>query len=222
MSAPDPYPLRLWAYRMGRDTLGFFCRLRLTFEAEGVGHVPEGPCIVASNHASHLDPPLLGIHYPRPLRFLAKRELFKGLMGSAMRLWGQIPVDRGRGGSGAVRVAKAALEAGWDIGLFVEGTRSRDGLFRRSRCKTGVATLAHLTGVNVVPAALVGTFDAYPPGAKLPRRANVLVRFGPPLRDASFLDGPLNRDTANEFTSKVADAIEALLPASQVAQADQG
>ncbi|MCH7493427.1 1-acyl-sn-glycerol-3-phosphate acyltransferase [bacterium] len=218
MSRREPYPLRLWAYRAGLNTMGALISLRVPLD---VGHpepVPSDPCLIVSNHASHFDPALLGLGFKKPVRFLAKEELFRGPVGVAMRLWGQIPVRRatGIGRSGAILEARKVLAAGWDVGLFVEGTRSRDGVFRRESCRTGAATIAHLAKATVLPAGVSGTHRAFPAGARFPRPHPVSVRFGPPVDTAEFFSGPLGRETAHKFTLILAAAIANLLDPLQL------
>lgn len=218
MSGREPYPLHPWAYQAGRNTMGRLISLRVPLDLRPPENLPEAACLIVSNHASHLDPPLLGYAFSRPVRFLAKGELFRGPVGVAMRLWGQIPVHRasGSGRSGAVLVARKALQAGWDVGLFVEGTRSRDGVFRAERCRTGAATIAHLARAVVLPAGITGSHKAYPAGSRLPRPHPVSVRFGPPLDTKEFFAGPLRRETAKRFTADIAEAIASLVAPSQL------
>ena len=214
----EPYPLRIWAYLAGRNTMVGLISLRVPLDLAPPEPPPEGSCLIVSNHASHLDPPLLGYAFGRPVRFLAKEELFRGAVGVAMRAWGQIPVHRatGSGRSGAVLVARNVLQAGWDVGLFVEGTRSRDGVFRAERCRTGAATIAHLAKSVVLPVGISGTHKAYPAGARIPRPHPVSVRFGPALDTSEFFAGPLRRESAQRFTAKIATAIASLLDPAQL------
>ena len=156
---------------------------------EGMANVPRrGPALLACNHTSYLDWLLLPLVVrTRRISFLAKLEYFtrKGTRGRAQAYFfsatGQVPIDRAgaHASQGALMTAARLLREGRLVGVFPEGTRTRDGRLNRGR--TGVARMAAETGVPVIPCATVGTFDIAPPGAKLPRPHKIKVRFGSPM-----------------------------------------
>jgi 1-acyl-sn-glycerol-3-phosphate acyltransferase len=156
---------------------------------EGVRHVPRsGPAILACNHVSYLDWLFLPLVVRwRHISFLAKLEYFTrpGLRGRLQRFFctntGQVPVDRSGAdaSSAALRTASRLLREGRLVGIFPEGSRSRDGRLNRGR--TGLARIAAETGVPVVPCATVGAYELCPPGTKVPRPRKVAVRFGTPM-----------------------------------------
>jgi 1-acyl-sn-glycerol-3-phosphate acyltransferase len=156
---------------------------------EGVRNVPRrGPAILACNHVSYLDWLFLPLVVRwRHISFLAKLEYFTrpGLRGRLQRFFftntGQVPVDRSGSdaSSAALRTAARLLREGKLVGIFPEGSRSRDGRLNRGR--TGLARIAAETGVPVVPCATVGAYELCPPGAKVPRPRKVAVRFGEPM-----------------------------------------
>jgi 1-acyl-sn-glycerol-3-phosphate acyltransferase len=128
---------------------------RLLYRIELVGTVPPGPCVVAANHESYLDPPLLALVTARPLRFLAKEELWRYRPGAwLMDALGGVPVTRGRHGHLAIGAAEAILRAGEPVAIFPQGT-VRGGPWTR-----GAARLALATGVPLVPVRIVGTARA--------------------------------------------------------------
>jgi 1-acyl-sn-glycerol-3-phosphate acyltransferase len=147
-----------------------FYRLR----AFGTENVPaDGPVIVASNHRSYLDPPIVACVLRRPVSYMAKEELFRlPILGSLLPHIEAFPVDRKRGDVSAVKRALSILKQGKVIGIFPEGTRNRDG---RVPAQTGVALLAALSGAPVVPAFVSGTDAAR-------RLGRLTVTFGAPLR----------------------------------------
>jgi 1-acyl-sn-glycerol-3-phosphate acyltransferase len=157
-------------------------------KVEGVRHVPKrGPAILACNHVSFLDWMFLPLVVRfRHIAFLAKMEYFTrpGIKGALQRYFftatGQVRVDRTGtdAATAALRTSKGLLDEGRLVGIFPEGTRSRDGRLYRGR--TGVARLAAETGVPVIPCATVGVFDVAPPGTRIPRPRKIGVRFGPP------------------------------------------
>ena len=156
---------------------------------EGMANVPKrGAALLACNHTSYLDWLLLPLVVrTRRISFLAKLEYFtrRGLRGRAQAYFfsatGQVPIDRAgaHASQGALLTAARLLREGRLVGVFPEGTRTRDGRLNRGR--TGVARMAAETGVPVIPCATVGTFDIAPPGAKLPRPHKIKVRFGSPM-----------------------------------------
>ena len=157
---------------------------------EGARHVPaQGPALLACNHTSYLDWLLLpfAVRFRR-ISFLAKLEYFtrRGARGRLQAYFftatGQVPIDRAgaNAAAGALLTASRLLREGRLVGVFPEGTRTRDGRLNRGR--TGVARLAAETGVAVVPCATVGTFHVAPPGQRIPRPGKLMVRFAPPMR----------------------------------------
>jgi 1-acyl-sn-glycerol-3-phosphate acyltransferase len=155
----------------------------------GIGNVPRtGPALLACNHTSYLDWLFLPLVVrTRRISFLAKLEYFtrKGLRGRLQRYFftatGQVPVDRRGADAASASLRKAAelLREGRLVGMFPEGTRTRDGRLNRGR--TGVARIAAETGVPVVPCAMVGVFEVAPPGVRVPRPRKVTVLFGEPM-----------------------------------------
>ena len=155
---------------------------------EGLHHVPQdGPFIVAPNHLSLLDSVLVQALMPRPVAFFAKAEYFTGtgLKGTLMRSFfegvGSIPVERGQQAASvqALKTLLELLEQGDGVGIYPEGTRSRDGRLYRGR--TGVGWLALTTGAPVVPVGLIGTEALQPAGKKGIRPQHFTVRIGEPL-----------------------------------------
>ena len=147
----------------------------------GLEHIPaKGPAIIVSNHASYFDPPLLASGMGRPVAFMAKEELFQvPLLGPIIRLYGAYPVKRGSGDRGAIRAALTALEEGWLVGVFLEGTRTSDG--RIYSPKLGAAMIAAKAQVPLIPVSLWGTEQILPSGSAFPRPVPITVRIGEPI-----------------------------------------
>jgi 1-acyl-sn-glycerol-3-phosphate acyltransferase len=174
--------------------------LRLVFRPriEGLEHVPaEGAAIIAGNHLSFSDHFLMPAILKRRITFLAKAEYFTGpgvkgrLTAFFFRSAGQIPVDRSGkdAGQAAIREGLGVLSKDELLGIYPEGTRSHDG--RLYKGKVGVAVMALKAGVPVVPCAMIGTFEAQPPGKVIPNIHPVVIRFGEPL-DFSRYEGMEN------------------------------
>jgi 1-acyl-sn-glycerol-3-phosphate acyltransferase len=128
---------------------------------------------------------------PKRLFFLAKSELFKArFLCWLLPKTGQIPVDRGKGGSRALKDAAKVLRSKFgSIGIFPEGTRSKSGKPFEMEPHTGFLVLGKLSGAVMVPVKISGTWEAMPPGAGKPRRKDCRVVFGKPLEiDYDSLD----------------------------------
>ena len=188
-----------WTYDAAKLSLGVIFNL-WRMRVYGAGNVPAtGPVIVACNHISYFDPPLLGTACPRRIRYMAKAELFKmPVLGPAITAFGAYPVDRHGTPMAAVRRSVEVLRRGEVIGIFPEGTRNLDGTVQ---AREGVALLASLGKAAVVPAAVVGTRDP----ASFHRFA---VVFGAPLR---LPEGrKATREELANFTEQVMQAIRKL------------
>jgi 1-acyl-sn-glycerol-3-phosphate acyltransferase len=137
----------------------------------GLEHLPErGPVILAANHQSFCDSLFVPVVIPRRVTYLAKAEYFDHWHTRAfMSTFGQIPIRRGSGSESirALSMASELLEQGAVLGLYPEGTRSRDGTVHRGH--TGAARLALLTGAPVVPVGISGTEFVQPVGSSLLR-----------------------------------------------------
>jgi len=192
--------VNLGLYNAAKVTIDIFGKMLWRTRAFGTGNVPmDGPLIVACNHRSYLDPPMLGTYCPRPLAYMAKAELFDiPLLGAAIRAVGAYPVDRAGSSMAAIKRSLEVLRAGGAIGIFPEGTRNLDGTVQ---AREGVALLASLSKAPVVPAALVGTADAK-------EFHQIKVAFGPALHLPTGRKA--TREDLAKFTDDVMGAIAAL------------
>ncbi|MFE2046109.1 lysophospholipid acyltransferase family protein [Streptomyces sp. NPDC059477] len=178
----------MFYYLLKYVVLGPLLRLVFRPRIEGLAHVPAtGAAIVAGNHLSFSDHFLMPAVLKRRITFLAKAEYFTGpgirgrLVAAFFRSAGQIPVDRSGkdAGQAAIREGLGVLRKGELLGIYPEGTRSHDG--RLYKGKVGVAVMALRAQVPVVPCAMIGTFEAQPPGKIVPNVHPVTIRFGEPL-----------------------------------------
>src|SRR3954468_9151157 len=144
----------------------------------GREHIPSGGVILAANHRSFLDPFIIGCCLPRPIYFVAKRELFKNpIVGWFLNCMGAFPVKRGESDEESVATALALLERGQAVVIFPEGTRIRSGSLAEP--KRGVGRLGLQSGAPVVPIAITGC-EAARGGWKI-KPARVHIRCGAAL-----------------------------------------
>lgn len=179
-------------------------------EVSGLAHVPrDGACLIASNHKSYLDPPLIGSHLPREIRYFAKKELFRiPILGPVIRDCGSIPVDRVGFDRAAVAQAVRVLRNQEALLLFPEGTRiRRPGL---ARPKIGVALLALESGAPVIPAYISGSWS---PRRSLLRRVPIRLIFGPAMRFEAPEGRAERRSRYPEIAAEVMDAIRKIAAA---------
>ncbi len=175
----------------------FLCSLPLKtvwrMRVLGRERVPaSGPLIVVANHLSYFDPPTVGVALPRPLSYMAKRELFEiPVLGPLIANLNAFPVDRSKGDVAAIRRTVEILRKGEAVLVFPEGGRNRDGT---AEIKSGAALLASLSGAPVLPAYIDGTRNV----AGLGR---ITVLFGEP-----FLPGD-GRKASREDLAKRTDEI---------------
>ena len=140
----------------------------------------KGPVILAANHASFLDPPLVGAGLRRDINYLARESLFDvPVVGWILRHWNTVPVDREGGGAKGLKAILDRLLAGGAIILFPEGTRSRDGRLQPARSGIGLTVIK--SSAPVVPVRVFGTYEAYGRHLALPRPKRVAVKYGQPL-----------------------------------------
>ncbi len=180
-------------------------------EVVGLENIPRsGPYLIAANHASHLDPPLVGCQVARQMRFFARRSLWSGRVAS---WWLDhvecIPVDRDSGDIGAIKRVLQALHEERAVVLFPEGTRSPDG--RLQKPKAGVGLLACKTGVPVVPCRVFGSHTAFGKGQAVPRPGSpVTVVFGAPIAAVDYDDRATGKERYQLASERIFARIAAL------------
>jgi 1-acyl-sn-glycerol-3-phosphate acyltransferase len=187
------------------------CDIHFRTAGNGVEYIPRhGGFIVAANHASLIDPPIVGAQVPRQLAAFARKTLWKGGISSWwLDIVGVIPVDRDGGSDiGAIRRVLQTLKQDKGIILFPEGTRTPTGQLQQA--KAGVGLMACRTGVPVVPARVFGTFEAC--GRNRPVRLGtpVSVVFGPPLLAADYDDHSEGKERYQHASDRIMSAIAAL------------
>lgn len=186
---------------------------------EGLGAIPAtGPVLLAVNHRSLLDGPMLFGAVGRPVNCLVKVEAFTPWLGPLLRSSGQIPVRRDGGDAPAVRLCLRILRAGGLVGIFPEGSRGH-GLAETAQ--PGVGYLALRTGATVVPVACAGTSEmAHRRGW---RRPPAVLLFGEPIVTDHWPDGQvLKRGVTVAVTEGIRVALAALVAVADELRAGCG
>jgi len=168
----------LW---MAAKILGFFIfKLFFHLDVYGKENIPcSGKFVIAANHASFLDPPLLGYICPKPIAYFTKQEQLFGLFGMLITRLGAIPLSKSSMGTSDIRMALNVIMKGKGLLIFPEGTRSRSGKFLPA--KPGIGFIVVRAGVPVVPVCIKGSFRAMPPGRNFIRPGKIIIRVGKPL-----------------------------------------
>jgi len=178
---------------------------------------PTGGVILAANHSSFIDPPLIGCGTNRIINMLARESLFRfAPMGAVLRSWGVVPVDRDGGGGKGLKIILNQLLAGHGIALFPEGTRTRDGQLQPARSGIGLTVIK--STAPVVPVRVFGAFEAYGRHLKFPRPHRVILKFGKPLQfeklraEAKTCDKQRVKEIYQEIADEIMAAIAKLEP----------
>jgi 1-acyl-sn-glycerol-3-phosphate acyltransferase len=170
-------PVYYCGWRFFRTAYKLYCRAEW-FNAERVPKT--GPVILASNHASIIDPPLVGTGLERGISYLARESLFRFPgVGWVLRNWDAVPVDRDGGGAKGLKMILDRLLGGAGIILFPEGTRTLDGKLQPARSGIGLTVVK--STAPVVPVRVFGTFEAYGKDAKFPKPFKIAAKYGKPM-----------------------------------------
>lgn len=187
-------------YQFARGVVAsvFFPLYRI--EVKGKEHFPkEGAVLLCSNHIDNLDPPTVGISAPRQVHFMAKEELFRvPVLGGIVRKVGSFPVKRGMSDREALRNGLNVLKDGGVLGLFPEGTRSKDGQLGKGLAGAGFFALR--SNALVVPCAVIGTYKPF---------NKIKVFFGEPINLDPLRERKATAEEATELImSKIAELLE--------------
>lgn len=200
-------------YWIGWSFFRVYFRLYNRWEVIDPHNVPKGgPAILASNHMSFLDPPLVGAAARREINYLARESLFRfPVIGSLLKSVNAVPVDREGGGAAGLRAIFDRLMNGGAIILFPEGTRSTDGALHKA--KSGIGLTVIKSEAPVVPVRVFGTFEAMSRRHSIPRPRKVAVRFGKALdfADLRIEAKSCSKQRLKEIYQEVADRIMAAI-----------
>jgi len=177
-------------YRFARAVVTAFFRTCFRVRVEGLERLPrQGGVILASNHLSNFDPPLLGILVPRYIRFMGKAELFRIPVLRRMFLsLGGFPIERGRVDRRAIRTAIEVLQGGTCLVMFPEGHRSRTG--KLGPLQPGIASIARKAGAIIQPVGIRGRYRLF---------GRIEVRFGDPIDVREWSDEEIMRNLRDQL-----------------------
>jgi 1-acyl-sn-glycerol-3-phosphate acyltransferase len=197
--------------RVGESFVQFWSRLFLlvapvSYRVVGREHIEPGTqYFFLANHLSNFDIPLLFRTIPTPIRYLAKKEVYKiPVLAQALHVAGMIKIDRGAGSASYAAINEGVARAkkmGYSLIVFAEGTRSRDGDLHPF--KKGAFRMAISTGLPVVPVTVNGTWEVWPPGSKLFYKGHADVVIHEPIPTAE-----LTVRDIDALRSRVYDTIE--------------
>ncbi len=206
------------SYRIGWTCFRVMYATYFRWRVFGAENVPlQGGVILASNHASFLDPPLVGSGLKRDINYLARESLFRfpGI-GALLRSWNSVPVDRDGGGAKGLKTILNRLLDGNGIILFPEGTRTLDGKLQPARSGIGLTVIK--STAPVVPVRVFGTFEAYGKNHKFPRPHRVMVKYGKPMNfeilraEAKTCDKTRLKEIYQQVADEIMAAIAKLEP----------
>ena len=199
-----------WVYWLG--WMAFGAAFRTLFGLRIVGQenlVSEGPVLVASNHQSFLDPPLIGNLYQTEMVFLARKTLFVGFFKWLYPQWNAIPVDQDRPDMASLKTIIRKLKEGERVLVFPEGERTQDGSI--GTAAPGIGLIAVKSGAVIQPVRISGARDALPRGSARIHFARITVTVGKPIRlSPEELLAASNKEGYDRIAKQIMSAIEAL------------
>lgn len=168
-----------------------------------------GGLILAANHQSYFDPPLVGICSKRAVHYLARKTLMEWpFFGPLFPDMNVIPVDRDGNDMSALKTVIRKIKEGEGVVLFPEGTRSRDGNLQPGQA--GVGLVIAKTLAPVVPVRIFGSYEAFPRGSKGVNLHSIRVVIGEPIHFTKEDVANADRDTYRQLSQRVMDAIARL------------
>ncbi len=195
------------AWMLFRITYRCYCNRKI-YHGERVPLI--GPLILASNHASFIDPPLIGGSIYRPINYFGRESLFRypGI-GTLLRSWNSVPLDRSGKNPRGMKVVIDRVKHGAGIVLFPEGTRTLDGKLQSG--KSGIGLVVIKTNAPVVPCRVFGTFEAFGKHVKFPRPHPIAVKYDFPMMFEELRTEAKScpKDRLKEIYQEVADQIMA-------------
>jgi 1-acyl-sn-glycerol-3-phosphate acyltransferase len=199
-----------WIYWIGWMSFGAAFRSLFGMRVTGGENlITEGPVLVASNHQSYLDPPLIGNLYKDEMVYLARKTLFVGIGRWLYSKWNAIPVDQDRPDMASLKTIIRKLKEGHRVLVFPEGARTEDG--NLGEAAPGIGLIAVKSGAPIQPVRISGAREALPRGSGRIRFARITVSVGPPIvLSPEELKAAKSKDDYDRLAKRIMAAIEAL------------
>lgn len=199
-----------WMYWLGWMSFGAAYRTLFGLRLEGMENlITSGPVLIASNHQSFLDPPLIGNLYKDEMVFFARKTLFKGAAKWVYPQWNAVPVDQDRPDMSSMKTVIRKLREGWRVLVFPEGQRTLDGSI--GDAAPGVGLIAAKAGVPIQPVRISGADQALPRGSGKVRLARIQVTVGRPIiLTPEELKSYSGKEGYEALTKRIMDAIKEL------------
>ena len=180
--------------------------------------IEDGPCIIAANHCSYLDPPLVGVACKRAIHYLARKSLLDvPVLGPILPEMNVIPVDQKNADRSALMGAIRVVRNGGAVLIFPEGTRSPDGKLQPAQ--PGIGMIVAKTRAPVIPMFIEGSFRALPRGRRLWRRCPLTIYVGKSLLPDTP-EAP-KRDFYDELSTEILQAVSRTAVCSVIEGAKQ-
>ena len=198
-----------WIYWLGWMSFGAAFRSIFGLRVIGAEHlITEGPVLVASNHQSYLDPPLLANIYQDEMVYLARKTLFTPFTRWLYSQWNAIPVDQDRPDMGSLRTIIRKLKEGNRVVVFPEGSRTPDG--KLGEAAPGIGLIAVKSGAPIQPVRISGAREALPRGSSRIRFSRITVHIGPPVFLTAEERAAKSKDDYDRIAKRIMAAIEVL------------
>lgn len=186
------------------------------YKAVGAEHIPKkGSAILASNHASYLDPLFVGLGVWRRINYLAKKEIFRNMLLNYLlkKLFRSIPVDRDQIKKNTLRIIYQLLRNNEILLMFPEGTRTYDGKLMEP--KLGIGMIAYNTQIPVVPVYINGSYNIWSRNSRFIRFKSCSVFFGTPVDLKPYYNQKRSKELYKEISEKIMEGIKELKQKTQ-------
>ena len=199
--------MNMMLYKFAKAVMYPIVKLFYRLEVKGIDNLDkmENGYILCSNHLSNWDPIFLILLSKAPIRFMAKEELFKNkIFRWFFHSIGAFEVRRGKGDSSAIKLSNNIIKNKENLGIFIEGTRSKNGDFLRP--KSGVSVIAASTNANILPVCITGLSK----NNKIKIFHRVKITFGKPIFSSESNIDLKSRIEIKKFTEMIMSKIKEL------------
>ena len=204
-SIPNPQ-----LYEFTRSIANWYFSTLYEYTQSGLENIPrQGPIILAANHVSFYDPPVIGACIARPINYFARATLFRGIFGTGLEQIGTIPVAPENADVKSLKAIFKALKLGGAVAIYPEGTRSPDGQLMAP--KPGAGMIACKSGATVIPTRIFGTYEIYGRHQLLPKvGGRIHVAYDRPMTNEEVDPGKAHPERYLEASRRIMQRIACL------------